>query len=147
MKPDDTLLLDNQLCFALYATTRAVMQAYEPLLSKLGVTYPQYLALLVLWQDDGVTMKALGERLYLDSGTLTPLLRRMDEAGLVTRNRSEKDERVVEVWLTLAGKRLKKQAFGVPAAMFCKSGMSPPEYLRLRNELRTIFERLRRHAA
>src|SRR5262249_6495727 len=127
----------------LYSTTRAMVQAYEPLLAKLGLTYPQYLVMLVLWESDGSTVKELGERLFLDSGTLTPLLKRMEDAKLVERRRSTKDERLVEVWLSLKGRRLKKQAFGVPRDMFCKSGLTMGDYMRIKIELRRLFESLR----
>src|SRR6185436_2992941 len=104
------LRLDNQVCFPLYAAARAIMQAYQPLLAKLGLTYPQYLVMMVLWEEDGVSIKALGEKLYLDSGTLTPLLKRLQESGLLRRDRAAHDERVVELRLTAEGKRLRKQA-------------------------------------
>ena len=104
MPVDDPLRLDVQLCFPLYAAARAMTQVYAPLLSKLGLTYPQYLVMLVLWETDGVTVKALGERLYLDSGTLTPLLKRLETQGLVRRERSKEDARSVRVHLTAPGR-------------------------------------------
>ena len=110
----DLLRLDAQLCFLLYAATRAVTQAYVPLLAPLGLTYPQYLVMLVLWEEDGVPLGRIGERLQLDSGTLTPLIKRMEAAGLVVRERSREDERVLNVSLTEAGRRLRARAAGVP---------------------------------
>ena len=116
------LLLDSQLCFALYTASRSMTQAYQPLLGELGLTYPQYLVMLVLWEEDGVTVKRLGERLLLDSGTLTPLLKRLEAAGLLVRQRASEDERRVEVWLSAAGKALESQAAAVPQAMRCRYG-------------------------
>lgn len=106
-KSTDLLLLDNQLCFALYSASNAIVRAYRPLLEQLDLTYPQYLVMLVLWQQDGVSVKQLGEQLFLDSGTLTPLLKRLDVKGLVRRERSEQDERIRVLTLTEQGKALK----------------------------------------
>ena len=111
------LLLDNQLCFALYSTSLAMTKIYKPLLAPLGLTYPQYLAMLVLWEHDGVMVSELGERLYLDSGTLTPLLKRLEATGLIARLRDLADERRVHVTLTAAGRRLKAKAALVPACV------------------------------
>ena len=98
LDPDQALLLDNQLCFALYSTSLAMTKVYKPLLDELGLTYPQYLAMLVLWERDGLMVSELGERLFLDSGTLTPLLKRLEGAGLVARIRDVADERRVHVY-------------------------------------------------
>lgn len=110
----DALKLENQLCFPLYAASRAVIRQYHPYLSALDLTYTQYIALMVLWQEDGSSVKALSEKLFLDSGTLTPLLKSMEQKGLVTRRRSEKDERSVTVRLTEAGWALRDKALEVP---------------------------------
>ena len=111
----ELLKLDNQLCFALYAASRALTQAYRPLLDALGLTYPQYLAMLVLWEHpEGLGVSALGERLMLDSGTLSPLLKRLEAAGLVERRRNPEDERGVRVRATPAGQALRSQAREVP---------------------------------
>ena len=110
----DALKLENQLCFPLYAASRAVIRQYHPYLSALDLTYTQYIALMVLWQEDGSSVKALSEKLFLDSGTLTPLLKSMEQKGLVTRRRSEKDERSVTVRLTEAGWALRDKALAVP---------------------------------
>ncbi|MFC3533750.1 MarR family winged helix-turn-helix transcriptional regulator [Vogesella facilis] len=120
MKPQ--LQLDKQLCFALYAASRAMTQAYQPLLAPLGLTYPQYLAMLVLWENDDISMKQLGERLQLDSGTLTPLLKRLESAGLLQRRRSSSDERSVVIRLTAAGKQLEEQAATIPGTLSCRFG-------------------------
>ena len=112
-----SLRLDDQLCFPLYAAARAVQQRYRPLLAELGLTYPQYLVMMVLWEDDGQSVSALGARLMLDSGTLTPLLKRMEAAGLLERRRSTDDGRVVRAHLTEAGHALHARAEGVPLAL------------------------------
>ena len=147
MRPDGgALRLDQQLCFALYAATRAVMQAYQPALGELGITYPQYLVLLVLWEGDGLSVSAIGDRLYLDSGTLTPLLKRLEAAGLVRRQRSREDERVVHVFLTPAGQKLRRRAQGIPEALACRLAMAPEELVRLRSDVQRLFERVRNPA-
>src|SRR3954463_84864 len=110
MATDDWLKLDNQVCFLPYGASRAAPQLYQPLLEPLGLTYPQYLVLLVLWEQDPTSVRTLCERLYLDSGTLTPLLSRLETAGLVRRERSTSDARVVDIHLTAAGKKLKRSA-------------------------------------
>jgi DNA-binding MarR family transcriptional regulator len=140
---DHKLRLDNQVCFPLYAASRAMMQMYQPMLAKLGLTYPQYLVLLVLWEEDGLSVKALGQRLYLDSGTLTPLLKRLEEAGLVRRARATHDERVVEVSLTAEGERLKKRAEEIPQEVLCKLGVPLEKVLRLRDDVKVLFRHLR----
>lgn len=144
----DALLLDRQLCFALYAASRAMIRAYAPLLEPLGLTYPQYLVLLVLWEEDGVPVKHLGERLALDSATLTPLLKRLEQRGMVDRRRDEADERVVRIHLTDAGRALRARARRVPAAIACRVGCDPSDaaalarLARLRRELMELTERL-----
>ena len=110
----DALKLENQLCFPLYAASRAMIRQYYPLLSRLDLTYTQYIALMVLWSADGCSVKELGARLYLDSGTLTPLLKGMEQKGLLVRRRSETDERSVTVHLTDAGRALRERAADVP---------------------------------
>jgi MarR family transcriptional regulator, organic hydroperoxide resistance regulator len=142
VNPNDLLKLDAQLCFLLYATTRAVTQAYVPLLEPLGLTYPQYLVMLVLWEEDGLTLGRIGERLQLDSGTLTPLLKRMEAAGLVSRERSREDERAVTISLTAAGRKLRAKAAGVPLEIFCQTGLSGASADRLATDLRRILESL-----
>ncbi|MFN7142519.1 MAG: MarR family winged helix-turn-helix transcriptional regulator [Myxococcota bacterium] len=132
------LRLDDQLCFALYAASRRVVQAYQPLLAPLGLTYPQYLVMLVLWEEDGASVKRLGERLQLDSGTLTPLLKRMEAAGLVTRARDGADERVVRIRLTTEGRALEGRAADVPAALMCRTDLSLPALAQLRDTLHAL---------
>lgn len=119
LSADALLALDHQLCFALYSSSLAMTRAYRPLLAELGLTYPQYLAMLALWEGDGLSVGALGERLFLDSGTLTPLLKRLEAQGLVERRRGEKDERSVFIHLTRDGRALRRRAVAVPQAMLC----------------------------
>ena len=139
---DESLKLDAQHCLPLYAAARAVTQAYAPLLSKLGLTYPQSRVMLVLWETDGVTVKELGERLFLDSGTLTPLLKRLEAQGMVKRERSTEDARSVHVHLTTQGRALRRKAVVIPEAMVCKMGLSLQELSRLRGDVRRLFEAL-----
>jgi DNA-binding MarR family transcriptional regulator len=127
---DAMLQLDNQLCFALYSTSLAMTKLYKPLLEELGLTYPQYLAMLVLWEQDGLTVSELGERLYLDSGTLTPLLKRMETAGLVSRMRAVQDERRVHITLTAEGRKLKAKAAKIPGCILSATQCSIPNSCR-----------------
>jgi DNA-binding MarR family transcriptional regulator len=139
---DQALLLDNQLCFALYSASLAMTKLYKPLLDELGLTYPQYLAMLVLWESDGISVSELGQRLYLDSGTLTPLLKRMESAGLISRIRAVEDERRVHISLTAAGRKLKARAAKVPGCVLAATQCSLPEVLQLSRQIRELRERL-----
>jgi DNA-binding MarR family transcriptional regulator len=134
--------LDEQLCFALYAASRAMTARYRPLLDALGLTYPQYLAMLVLWEQDGLSVGDLGERLQLDSGTLTPLLKRLETAGLVQRTRRPADERSVEIRLTDAGHALRSRVPGIPQRLLCNTGLVADEIFRLRDELKALTAKL-----
>ncbi|MCU1680477.1 MAG: MarR family transcriptional regulator [Amycolatopsis sp.] len=116
-------LLDEQVCFALYAASRAVTDVYRPLLNELGLTYPQYLVLLVLWERDSRSIKDIGEALHLDYGTISPLLKRLETAGLVTRHRLASDERTVSVTLTEAGEGLRERVTGIPPVIGCAIGL------------------------
>ena len=136
------LALDHQLCFALYSSSLAMTKLYKPLLDPLGLTYPQYLAMLVLWEGDGVTVSQLGERLMLDSGTLTPLLKRLEAAGLVQRLRDSADERRVLLQLTREGRALRRRALAVPAAVACAAGCELDELQRLTTRLKTLRDQL-----
>jgi len=113
----DSLKLENQLCFPLYAASREIIKQYKPFLDEIDLTYTQYIAMMVLWEHKSVTVKEMGTLLYLDSGTLTPLLKKMEAKGLVTRQRSEKDERSLNVTITEKGEALKDQALSVPMRM------------------------------
>jgi DNA-binding MarR family transcriptional regulator len=139
---DQALLLDNQLCFALYSASLAMTKLYKPLLEELGLTYPQYLVMLVLWEGDGLMVSELGQRLSLDSGTLTPLLKRLEAAGLVSRMRDVADERRVHIHLTAAGRRLRTRAAKVPGCVLAASQCSIPELMQLTDRLRTLRSRL-----
>ena len=141
-KADAMLLLDNQLCFALYSTSLAMTRVYKPLLGEIGLTYPQYLAMLVLWEKDGLTVSALGERLYLDSGTLTPLLKRLESSGLIARLRDVEDERRVCITLTSAGRKLKGKAAKIPACVLRASQCSIPELHALTQQVQSLRGRL-----
>ncbi|WP_372826603.1 MarR family winged helix-turn-helix transcriptional regulator [Polaromonas sp.] len=139
---DALLQLDNQLCFALYSTSLAMTRVYKPLLDELGLTYPQYLAMLVLWEKDGLMVSELGERLYLDSGTLTPLLKRLESSGLISRIRAVEDERRVHITLTAAGRKLKAKAARVPGCIREASQCSIPELMSLTQQMRALRQRL-----
>jgi DNA-binding MarR family transcriptional regulator len=130
--------VDQQVCFALYATLHAVHKVYAPLLAPLGLTYPQYLVMLVLWEGDDVTVKAIGERLLLDSGTLTPLLKRLEASGLLGRARDPKDERQVRIKLTEKGRAMRQQARSIPGQVARAMGRSPDDLKAVRKELRRI---------
>ncbi len=137
------LRLDNQICFAVHAAAHAFAQAYKPHLEPLGLTYPQYLVLLCLWEKDALSVKDLGEKLHLDSGTLTPLLKRMEAAGWVTRSRDAQDERRVIVSLTAKGQGLREPARAFPQAMLCASGKDVTDLSRLRDEVAALGRSLR----
>ena len=141
-KSDAMLELDNQLCFALYSTSLAMTRVYKPLLDALGLTYPQYLAMLVLWERDGLMVSELGERLYLDSGTLTPLLKRLEASGLITRIRAVEDERRVHITLTAAGRKLKTKAAKIPGCILSASQCSIPELVVLTQQVQALRQRL-----
>jgi len=134
--------LENFLCLDLYATSRAVMKAYTPLLAPLGLTYPQYLVLVALWETEPQKVNELADRLSLDSGTLSPLLKRLEAAGLVERSRSTIDERAVEIALTAAGRALQKKAPEVINRIDDLFGLKPEELRRLQTTLRSIGERM-----
>lgn len=139
---DAWLQLDHQLCFALYSASLAMTKLYKPLLEPLGLTYPQYLVMLVLWQGDGLTVSQLGERLALDSGTLTPLLKRLEATGLVQRLRDAQDERRVLLQLTPAGRALKTRARSVPPSIAAASGCELGELASLTARLQALRQQL-----
>jgi len=142
---DEGLQLDNQLCFKLYAASRAVIRAYKPMLEQLGLTYPQYLAMLVLWEWQTKppalpTVKALGERLLLDSGTLTPLLKRLEQQGLLQRKRSLDDEREVHLALTQAGCALRERVLPLKGQLLCERGIDLDAVVVLRDQLGLLLD-------
>ena len=138
----DLLKLENQLCFALYAATRAMTKTYRERLGPIGLTYPQYIVLTVLWEKDGLNVTELGRSLMLDSGTLTPLLKRLESMELVTRNRRFADEREVEVWLTPKGRDLRELALGVREHVVCRLDMPEGDISALRRDLVDLIARL-----
>jgi MarR family transcriptional regulator, organic hydroperoxide resistance regulator len=140
----DPLALDNQFCFALYSASLAMTKTYKPFLDKIGLTYPQYLVMLVLWQQDDILVKAIGEKLFLDSGTLTPLLKRLEASSLIARTRDETDERQVRITLTKEGRALKKKAQCIPQQVLCASGQPQEALERLRAQLSAIRNDLAR---
>ncbi|MDR2956367.1 MAG: MarR family transcriptional regulator [Prevotella sp.] len=136
----DNLRLKNQLCFPLYALSRQITSLYRPLLDKLGLTYPQYLVLMVLWEFNQLNIKQLGEMLFLDTGTLTPLLKRMEIRGLLVRKRSAIDERIVDIIITQEGKDLEKEAEVIPFAIKEGLGMDDEEIKNFRDQLNSILK-------
>ena len=139
---DDMLKLDNQLCFAVYSTSLAMTRLYKPLLDKLGLTYPQYLVMLALWERDGLTVSELGERLFLDSGTLTPLLKRLEAAGLLVRLRDVQDERRVRITLTGQGRALRDGAQPIPHCVLARTQCTPADIGALTAQLHALRDRL-----
>jgi len=132
---DSDLHLENQLCFALYRASRMIQQVYRPMLEELGLTYPQYLVMLVLWEGGSVTLKELGAALELDSGTLSPLIKRLKAAGLVTSARRVTDERSVEIALTPEGRALRERATDIPHKIGCATQMQVDDIISLRSML------------
>lgn len=145
MTKDELLKLENQLCFKIYSVSRGITRIYKPILDKLNITYPQYLVLLYLWENGESTLKNIGNSLFLDSGTLTPLLKRLEKLDIITRKRAEYDERELIISLTEKGTELKKEAFCIPNEILCKTNLSFEKYEVLKAELdiliKTIFEK------
>ncbi|WP_117232468.1 MarR family winged helix-turn-helix transcriptional regulator [Vibrio maerlii] len=139
---EQALHLENQVCFPLYSAANAVIRAYRPLLDALDLTYSQYLVMMVLWRENGINVKELGAKLYLDSGTLTPLLKRLEGKGIVIRKRSETDERVRELYLTDLGQELKQKALDVPKAMRCKVNLELDELIQLKHLCEKLLSKL-----
>jgi DNA-binding MarR family transcriptional regulator len=139
---DQALRLDSQICFAVYSTAHAFNRVYKPLLDRLGLTYPQYLVMLTLWERDGVPVKDIGARLFLDSGTLTPLLKRLEAAELIKRTRSIEDERQVLIALTPQGHALREKARAVPQSILAASACSVGELLAMKDEIVALRDRL-----
>ena len=140
--PAPSVALDDQLCFALYAASRAVTARYRPMLEAIGLTYPQYLVMMLLWEEDHQTVGQLGSRLALDSGTLSPLLKRLTAAGLVTRHRRVEDERSVAIALTDEGRALQEKAYGISKEMIGTIGFDTQEFAELKGRLQLLVERV-----
>ncbi len=142
LSADESLLLDNQVCFPLYSASNAIIRTYRPLLDKLDLTYSQYLVMMVLWESDGISVKDIGARLHLDSGTLTPLLKRLELKGYVVRARSESDERVRVLKLSNEGVLLKQKALSVPTQMKCKIPLELNELILLKQLCEKVIHTL-----
>ncbi len=140
--PAPGLSIDEQLCFPLYAASNLMQRLYRPQLDGLGLTYPQYLVMLTLWESSPLSVSALGDRLYLDSGTLTPLLKRLESAGHITRTRDTADERRVLIALTPPGRALRKKAKAIPADLLCRIGLPHSTLLALRDEIKQLVDQL-----
>lgn len=135
MSEFENLKLKNQLCFALYAATNAITRAYRSRLSQIGLTYSQYLVMMVLWESDGITVKDISDLLQIDSSTITPLLKRLESAGFVTRQRSNSDERIVNIFLTTTGRNIQASIADMQKGVACQTGMPEPEFIELRSTL------------
>lgn len=140
------LHLDQQLCFALYSASLAMTKTYKPLLDNLGLTYPQYLVMLVLWQNDGIALKAIGEQLHIDSGALTPVLKRMEGMGLLKRTRNPENERTLDIRLTKAGLAMRTQALEVNRSAGASCGLDLPKVVQMREDLLELRNHLTKNA-
>lgn len=147
MNINEMMKLENQICFSIYACSREITKLYRPLLQELDLTYTQYVTMLALWERDNVTVSELGARLYLDSGTLTPLLKKLESAGLVARNRDRKDERNVLISLTEAGWALRAKAADIPDKLLCRLDAMPEEGAALLSMMNGVLRRIRQTAA
>lgn len=137
-----TLSFDKQICFSLYSASNAMVRAYRPLLQKLDLTYLQYIVMMVLWEEEGISVSSLGEKLHLDSGTLTPLLKRLESKGLVIRKISLKDERMKSLYLTESGKALQKQASSIPEKILCKTAIPLENLQKLKEQCDQLLSSL-----
>jgi DNA-binding MarR family transcriptional regulator len=139
-KKYENLRLENQLCFSLYVCSKEIIRQYKPLLDPYGLTYTGYIILMALWEEDEITIKNLGKKLFLDSGTLTPLLKKLEAQGYVNRNRSQKDERNVYISLTKEGKALQDEALSIPEKMICNLGLDLNDGMSLLDELHNLMK-------
>ncbi|MEG0926042.1 MULTISPECIES: MarR family winged helix-turn-helix transcriptional regulator [Chryseobacterium] len=142
MENSKTPKLANQICFPLYAIAKEITGLYRPFLDELDITYPQYLVMMILWENDGLPVSHIGEKLFLDSGTLTPLLKRLENKGFILRKRKKEDERVVEVFLAEAGKELQKKACAIPGKIQERLGIQPEELLELKEIVLRILNKI-----
>ncbi len=141
----DNLLLNNQLCFALYAATNTIVRSYRTKLDEVGITYPQYLVLILLWESDGLSIGAIAEKLKLDSAMITPLVKRLEKIGIVSRVRKKEDERIVEVLLTDKGRELEHAVAKMQNKVACETELSDPEFYKLRDTLYKLEETMRKN--
>jgi DNA-binding MarR family transcriptional regulator len=139
---NQSLLLQNQICFPFYAASRLIVQAYAPLLEEMELTYPQYLVLLALWEKDSQSVKEIGSQLFLDSGTLTPVMQKLLAGGFIERSRSQDDDRIVINSLTEKGKRLKSRAADMRHGLICRTGLTPEQGSSLRDSVRDLMDKL-----
>jgi DNA-binding MarR family transcriptional regulator len=144
MEKSENLKLENQICFPLYAIAKEITGLYRPFLDELDITYPQYLVMMVLWEQDGLPVTHIGDKLLLDSGTLTPLLKRLEGKGFISRNRKKEDERVVQVFLTEKGKMLKENACAVPDKILKKIDAQEEDLLELKNSINKILSKIKK---
>lgn len=142
MNKYENIKLENQLCFSFYAISREIIKLYKPILDKFNLTYTQYITMLVIWEEEEINFKRLGEKLHLDSGTLTPVIKKLEAMELVTKYRTKEDDRVVVVKLTEKGKTLKDDIIGVPNEISCKIDIEKNQYLELKESLKAILEKL-----
>lgn len=142
MENTETLQLKNQICFPLYALSKEITKLYRPLLEQLDMTYPQYLVMMVLWENDGLTVSEVGEKLLLDSGTLTPLLKRLENKSFINRKRKKEDERVVELFLTEEGRNLQQKACSIPNEMIQKINIKTEDLVQLKNLVESILSKI-----
>lgn len=142
MENSESLKLENQICFPLYVIAKEITGIYRPFLDELDITYPQYLVMMVLWENDGLPVNHIGEKLYLDSGTLTPLLKRLEAKGLILRKRKKEDERVVQVFISDLGKELQQKACEIPSKIYHKVGVSKEDWAELSNSVKKILNKL-----
>ncbi|KFF00772.1 MarR family transcriptional regulator [Chryseobacterium formosense] len=134
--------LENQICFPLYVIAKEITGLYRPFLDELEITYPQYLVMMILWENDGLSVNCIGEKLYLDSGTLTPLLKRLEAKGFIQRKRKKEDERVVEVFITESGKALQKKACEIPQKIHNKIDISKEDWIALKESIQKILSKI-----
>lgn len=134
--------LENQICFPLYVIAKEITGLYRPFLDELEITYPQYLVMMILWENDGLSVNCIGEKLYLDSGTLTPLLKRLESKGFIQRKRKKEDERVVEVFITESGKALQQKACEIPQKIHNKIDISKEDWIALKESIQKILSKI-----
>jgi len=136
--------LENQICFPLYVIAKEITGLYRPFLDELDITYPQYLVMMVLWENDGLTVSHIGDQLFLDSGTLTPLLKRLEAKGFIVRKRNKEDERVVEAFLSESGRELQAKACEIPGKILQKIDMEPGDLLQLKENIQKIVSKIKK---
>lgn len=142
MENPASLKLENQICFPLYVIAKEITGLYRPFLDALDITYPQYLVMMVLWENDGLSVNCIGEKLYLDSGTLTPLLKRLEAKGFIVRKRKKEDERVVEVFITESGKALQQKACEIPEKIYTKIGLAKEDWADLKTSVQKLLNKI-----